>query len=101
MKCSQWNFQNLECAFIPLSPSLLSVRFTYFMTFTDTILLGYNTVSLGNQFLTMQFYLVASSSGIDLFKCFLDFLTLKNEAIEPPATPLQQPKNFMIPYDIL
>ena len=77
---SQWNFQNLENAFILFSPSLLSVRFTYFMTFTDTLLLEYNTALLGNQSLTMQFYVVASSSGIDLFKFFLDFLTLEDEA---------------------
>jgi len=83
---SQWNFQNLESTFIPISPSLLSLRFTYFMTFTDTLLLRYNTASLGNQSLTMQFYVVASSSGIDLLKFFLDFLTLKDEATEPPAT---------------
>jgi hypothetical protein len=58
------------------------------MTFTYTILLAYNTTSLGNQFLTMQFYIVASSSGINLFTFFLDFLTLEDEAIEHPAMPL-------------
>jgi len=70
---SQWNFQNLECAFIPFSPSLLSLWFTYFMTFTDTLLLRYNTASLGNQSPTVQFSIVVSSSGTDLFKYFLDF----------------------------
>jgi len=58
------------------------------MTFTDTIFLGYNTRSLGIQSPTMQFNVVASSSGIDLLKFFLDFMTLKDEATEPPATPL-------------
>lgn len=73
MKCSRWYFQNLEYAFIPFSPSLLSVWFTHFMIFTDTTLFGYNTTSLGNHFLTIQFSVAASSSGIDLFKFFLDF----------------------------